>query len=85
MISAKDLTWKLILISRISFQEVLCDALVRLAAAFLLFSPMREHLKPKCLGGRFFRTKKARFQGCWTREAAFLARAALAVRRGTKS
>jgi hypothetical protein len=40
MIFPEDFTLKLILITRISFQGFLCDARVRLAVPFLLFSQM---------------------------------------------
>jgi hypothetical protein len=85
MILPEDLTLTLILMPRISFQAFLCDAPVRLAAALLLFSQMGGYLRPECLGGRFSWTKKALFQGSWRQEAAFLARAVLAMRQGIES
>jgi hypothetical protein len=84
MIFPEDLTFKLILMSRISFQEFLSDAPARVAAVFLLFPQMERHLRPKCLGGRSFRKQKALFRRPGKQEAAFLARALLAL-NGTRN
>jgi hypothetical protein len=62
-----------------------CNAPVRLATTFFLFSQMGGQLGPKCLGGHFFRTKKAFFQRGQTEEAVFVARPVLAIGRGKKS
>jgi hypothetical protein len=63
MVFPEGFSSKGMLISQISLQGFLRDSLIRLAAIFLLFSQMKEHLKPKCLGGFFLRAKKAFSQG----------------------